>query len=61
MSGISYIYFDLGGVVIDIQKTIDDLAILTGKTSEDFEEMFGTIHQQASRGIIDFREHWYYF
>ena len=58
MSGISYIYFDLGGVVIDIQKTIDDLAILTGKTSEDFEEMFETINKQASRGIIDSVQLW---
>lgn len=58
MNNIKYIFFDIGGVIVNIQKVINDLAALTGKTPAEFDEMFEIINRQASRGLIDSTQLW---
>ena len=53
MTDIKFIYFDLGGVLINIERIKHDLAILCGKEPKDFGDILEKINWQAAKGKID--------
>lgn len=60
-SKTSFIYFDLGGVVINISTMVADIAELSGKSTEELNNEIESINQQAVRGFATTKELWEHY
>jgi FMN phosphatase YigB (HAD superfamily) len=61
MSEIKFIYFDLGGVLVNIERIKHDLAILCGEEPKDFGDILEKINWQAAKGQIDTASLWNHY